>query len=412
MICIRLVASIALICSYSLPANSQVAQTRSYRLAYIEHGDVWVKSAFGRPQRLTSDGANHRPLFSRDGAQLAFLHDQNVCLASMGDKKVNCVSIGQDLLGMKWLVGEVELLVWSRSTVFLLREEDHWTQEVVFSAGPKQIVLDVIGTIDSKSILVSVAVNLGTDLPSSGLLLRSALSLRTPPELRLQLPYTGIFFANLSIINDTLYFWEDPDFSRSRASDGLELFGMTVEGTSDPVSTGVKTLIDSSDMSEASQTGELVVSSVASDCGRETWGLRPLVVFGGVAPGEAKTIESGDATLAPRWSPNADYIAFVRAAVGSKNVHQRRIWSIQPGTGALRRLTPESAYRDEHPIWLTKDSLLFGRVDRHNNLSLWRLGIHNRLPTEIVELPPALLPEADQYGSIDWADVCDVFPIL
>lgn len=123
------------------------------------------------------------------------------------------------------------------------------------------------------------------------------------------------------------------------------------------------------------------------------------------------------ASIAPAWSPSGARIAFVampdapQLTLGEtalSSLMERHIWMADQGSGATNRLTDDETYRDERPEWSQQGShILFARLTREGQASLWLLPVIGGAPAMVVdELTPAPDP-IGTYGYVDWAQHYD-----
>jgi Tol biopolymer transport system component len=90
-------------------------------------------------------------------------------------------------------------------------------------------------------------------------------------------------------------------------------------------------------------------------------------------------------------------------------LQQRKIWLLDP-TGAIppRRLTSDTRYRDEEPMWSADGGhMLFGRMDYDGNRSLWLMKANGEDAIRICELPTEEESWFGYYGYVDWRKCFD-----
>jgi TolB protein len=108
-----------------------------------------------------------------------------------------------------------------------------------------------------------------------------------------------------------------------------------------------------------------------------------------------KQIISGDLSVedsVPAWSPDGNWIAFGRRAIGTGA--PRQLWIIHPDGGEARALTDDPAINHGPPIWSADGRLLiFQQIpadDFDSMPSIWRLDIETGEKEELV--PAGMLP--------------------
>jgi dipeptidyl aminopeptidase/acylaminoacyl peptidase len=199
-------------------------------------------------------------------------------------------------------------------------------------------------------------------------------------------------------------FWPNQENSASIQADGLGLMSMPVNGGR--VREISKTLTYPEWItSSARQTDALITTGE----GREVW-TRKRLALADPATGDTRYL-TGVKTAAgsASWSPDGGLNAFVigpdAGSVGGgdearKALHQRRIWIMAPDGSGVRQLTPDSDYRDDHPLWAPDGkTIVFLRHDIRDQMSLWSIGVDGGKPRKISDTNPSNW--FGYYGHID-----------
>ncbi len=192
----------------------------------------------------------------------------------------------------------------------------------------------------------------------------------------------------------------------------------------EPHSLGVTTLLQD-DFLRLSPAGDRLVA--ADGEGRESWGNKRIAVVDRTSGAVRHLTGEDTAAICPFWSPDGTRIAFVSLPEGLEQTDesgpervflgQRRIWVADAdGSGPPVRLTGDSRYRDEEPIWLADGRhILFARIERggaSGRKSLWLMDEHGGGAAEIAG--PLQVNDTFEgeywfgyYGTIDWRAVMD-----
>jgi Tol biopolymer transport system component len=218
-----------------------------------------------------------------------------------------------------------------------------------------------------------------------------------------------------------ILFWQDPDFSASAMADGLELFGVPADG-GPPRSMGVSTLVHNDMLSQSPDGTRLAIGAGG---GRYEWEQKRIAVIDLNTSTVSHLTDNHTAAVCPSWCPRRDRIAFAAApspstaaAVGGgeparRLLEKRRIWiaGVSPASTPLQ-LTADPLYRDEEPMWSADGRhILFARIDRGNNRTLWLMDVESPAPIRVA----GPLCTADEtwfgyYGYIDWRAKMDWLP--
>lgn len=157
---------------------------------------------------------------------------------------------------------------------------------------------------------------------------------------------------------------------------------------------------------------------------RETW-INKHVTLVDLESGESTRLTGDDvAAISPTWSPDNQGIAYVAGpnveADAQNAVATRRIWVMDRDGANQRQITNDPNYRDERPIWLNSDQILFARLDHQAQGSLW---IMQRDGSDLTQVIADLQPFQDvagfedpqiwsgAYGYIDWDRFFAITPV-
>ena len=434
------------------------------RIAYVQGGDIWVKSLpAGQPARLTSDGRNSEPRWSPSGRWLAFRKDRTVILQEDCDmpkpQREFCrESVWQEQL---WLVetsqgtGEaalktlrqlnegltVKAFAWSPVCDRLAYVDAFGSLRVVDGDSGRTSALlskprsDVVGAIawspDGASIAFEYARSrAGAEGPEHGLwrispdggepspLYIGATAGQSEPRL-----------AAWSPTGRGLLFWQD-DGQPAISADGAPLFGIAVGGDAAPAGEPARvdtapTLLHAGFLAPAPAgslpgAGEWV--AVVAGAGAATWQDKQIVLTralpqAGNSPELSLITPDDEAATSPAWSPDGAWLAYSampeRAGLEldeavPPELMQRRIWVRAAGASTRRKLTDSPGYRDEFPLWSRDGStLLFARLDAAGRASLWIVPAAGGPPQQMVgEITPAPDP-LGAFGHISWPQFFD-----
>jgi hypothetical protein len=72
-------------------------------------------------------------------------------------------------------------------------------------------------------------------------------------------------------------------------------------------------------------------------------------------------------------------------------------------------LTSDQQYRDERPIWLFDEMILFTRIDVSNKVSLWTITKDGLNLSQMLELDRLPDEGFGYFGYVDWGDQFDVW---
>jgi Tol biopolymer transport system component len=380
-------------------------------IAFIQRDGLWIRDLpNGKPERLAGATALASPRFSPSGQWIAYFEgDVLHVIPRHGGKGIRVGGAGR---GAQWLPNRDELLVDSPAGLNVFSPSNGWSEAsrriayarlpVVFSPQGDQIVYG-----------------------RTGRLCRLALNqTESEPKVLVSKDASGQLPCVWSGNGRQILFWEDPDFSASAMAEGLELFRVPADGGS-PRSMGISTLVHN-DMLSLSPDGTRLAITVGS--GRYEWEQKRIAVIDLNTSAISHLTDNRTAAVCPSWCPRGDRIAFAAAAapgtgaaVGGgeparRLLEKRRIYmSGVSGTSTPRQLTNDGLYRDEEPMWSADGShILFARIDRGNNQTLWLMEAESPSPIQVAGplYAGTGLAGLDEtwfgyYGYIDWRTMVD-----
>jgi Tol biopolymer transport system component len=390
------------------------ANGQTLSIAYIANDDLWLRGGTdASARRLTHSGACKSPRFSADGSLIAFQDSDIVSVFSVPKADIVKVKIPQGEWRFIWSPTDNTLAVWNQSGLYLFSQRDSWAGEQIVKGGPRSMVLDAVSNNDGQKLLVAMR-NAGSNSgPDLGTIYTIDLQNRRQVSTLLTEPGSGFDLFGWSRDSSTILFWKAPSFSSSMEADGLDLYAMSLPSREVRRLGNARTLVHRDVLHWSPDGGSLLLTLVGSGdgsgLGRETWADRPLAEMN-VLSGVMRIVSSPHtSTLFPAWSPSGDDIAFVQAPEGRGSMRERKVWIMRRYGTEKRRLTSDNVYREEHPIWLSNETILFSRIDASYRASLWSVTKDGLSLAQVAELPA--LPEKawGYYGYVDWAEYFDAW---
>jgi dipeptidyl aminopeptidase/acylaminoacyl peptidase len=388
-------------------------------IAFIQRDGLWIRGLpNGKPERLAGATALASPRFSPSGMWIAYLRsDVPHVISRHGGNEIRVGGAGR---GAQWLPNRDELLVGSPAGLDVLTPVNKWSEPSRRIAHAR---LPVVFSPQGTAIAYGDTVNSGSG--RTGRLCCLAWDkLESEPKVLVSKDSSGQFPCMWSGDGKQILFWEDPDFSASAIADGLELFRVSADGGS-AKSMGVSTLVHN-DMLSLSPDGTRVAITAGS--GREEWERKRIAVIDLNTAALSRLTDDRTVAVCPSWCPRGDRIAFAAApepdagaGVGGgeparRLLEKRRIYmSGTSATSVPRQLTSDALYRDEEPMWSADGRhILFGRIDRGNNQTLWLMEAENPSPIQVAGplhtstwLPGLHEAWFGFYGYIDWRTMMD-----
>ena len=407
------------------PATPGETATNLGKVAYVEDGDIWVRTLpDGDARRLTTGGHNTAPRWSPSGEWLTFYRGDQAWLMQADGTNAHCIpsastrdcawSPVDDRLA--YVAGEATLRIIEPDELADTgpHGEGHVLLQAAIDEEPLTRIKNLAWSADGRRLAYVLQsgqpgglpdrVSLGTiDLESGP---REIYAAPSPPQ-------DGLITTGWAPDGQAVLFWRELLFSASGAADGLPLELLPLGG-GEPVPIADCALLHP-DFWSTCPTGKTVALTVGS--GRETWTNKR------VALADLKTADldylTNDSVSAfsPAFSPDGQQIAYVAAPdighawggdAAKTGAAQRRIWVMNADGSGQRPLTGDPAYRDERPQWSADGShILFARMNESGHASLWLIDVTGGTLTRVVDrLAPA--PEwFGTYGHIDWDQFFD-----
>lgn len=392
-------------------------------IAFTQRDGLWIRRLpDGTPQKLASGAGIDSPRFSPSGDWVTFLQNDTVHVVSLDGKQ----SRSLDGSLCQWWPGRDVLLVSGPAGLKVLIAATGWTQQ---GGDIQGVSLPVLISPDDKDLVYSdelqVGVGPGGEAMRAGRLSRRSLAADSQPKVLVSNYLSGQLLCTWSRKGGYIFYWDDPDFSGSAISDGLELFRVSAAGGFSQ-SMGVETPV----------YADMVVWSPAYDklaivagSGRNQWEEKRIAILDPETAAISYLTDEKTAAAAPSWSPQGGTVAFSAApgaAAGAligggeparRLLAKRRIWIADAsGMSQSKPLTSNGRYRDEKPMWSADGKqILFCRIGRDNSKTLWLMGAGGENPVQVAELyaDPGPLGVDDTwfgyYGYIDWGRMVDWF---
>ena len=381
-------------------------------IAFIQPDGLWIRSLpDGKPERLVGATTLASPRFSPSGKWIAYLRSDVLHVVSNdGARRMRLGSVSRSTVapGAQWFLNRDELLVGSPAGLQVFTPANGWSKA---SRSIERATLPVVFSPQGNEIVYGDTVN--SSRGRIGRLCRLALDQPQGEPKVLVSKDSGQFPCVWAGNGKQILFWEDPDFSASAMADGLELFGVPADG-GPPRSMGVSTLVHNDMLSQSPDGTRLAIGAGG---GRYEWEQKRIAVIDLNTSTVSHLTDNHTAAVCPSWCPRRDRIAFAAApspataaAVGGgeparRLLEKRRIWivGVSPTSTPLQ-LTADPLYRDEEPMWSADGRhILFARIDRGNNRTLWLMDAESPAPIRVA----GPLYTADEtwfgyYGYIDW----------
>jgi len=391
------------------------------RIAYIERDGLWVRQLpDGVPQRLVNAGKMKSPKFSPSGDWIACYRDDVlhvVRIDGSGWQRLVETEQGSQAPGFQWCASGDRLLVGVESGLELFTAAEGWRRSARKLAGAE---LPVVFSPDGTEMVYGDAVTVGRgpggEDMRNGRLCRISLEKGSRPVVLSSDYLAGKVPCLWTRRGDFVLYWEDPDFSGSAMSDGLELFRIPAGGGT-AQSLHVSTLVHQNMFSLGRKL------AISTGGGRFEWQEKRIAVIDPEGSDLSYLTDGSMAAVCPAWSPDGAAVAY-SAAPGPTDpigvsggdearelLSKRRIFV--NGT----RLTNDSRYRDEEPMWSADGSrLLFCRIAEDDSKTLWLMKADGSEAARVagpLYLDPGPLGVDDSwfgyYGYIEWHDMFDWF---
>ncbi len=381
-------------------------------LAYVQGGDVWIlRLPGGEPLRLTTDGHNSEPRWSPSGAWLAYRNGESrVWLYHLDDGESWPIHDGRAVESFGWSSLDDRVAYSSGSELFV-EDADGSARTIVLPQGlpgPGRGAQGRVGGFAWGPTGEWIAYEWREDLAEGSPSYRGIWVVSPDGGVRGDAFQGDGTIAGWSADGQHILFWEGMFGSSSLAADGLRLLAVPPEG-GEPI-TIARVMLPHSDFVAVDPSSPARLA-VISGGGRDVWTEKELALAT-LPAGEWRALSlPGQAASSPSWSADGERIAYSAMPVHEpgagepvrRALMQRRIWIVDVGTGALRQLTDDDAYRDERPLWSgDRTTILFARLDGDDRASLWLTPAEGGEAEQIVD---ELTPTPDwfgYYGHIEW----------
>jgi Tol biopolymer transport system component len=399
------------------------------KVAYLKEGDLWVKVLpTGEPQRLTTDGQNHSPLWSPSGQWLTFRKEQQVWIIQADGSAPRLLDNG----------AVVGAFVWAPTTDRLAYATSRGELRITSPDSPDPITLlpqsepkqnpGQVGRIVWSPDEEWIAYGWQQRQADGSLTYQGLWQISVDGRKRVELhnsgaPERGVaLLAGWSPTGERVLFWQGDILSASLLADGAPLYtikaGQDLADDNPPTRLGTERMLLYADFlapaPPQSVWGADDVVALAAGEGREAWTNKRLEIA--ERPLTPETVVA----TSPAWSPDGQYIAYVampdRGHLLEEGVPairqalmERHIWiNNVSGNTQPRQLTNDAGYRDEWPLWSADGShILFTRLDSQDRASLWLIPAEGGEPQQVVEELPPPSDWFDYYGHLDWSQRFD-----
>jgi DNA-binding CsgD family transcriptional regulator/dipeptidyl aminopeptidase/acylaminoacyl peptidase len=385
------------------------------KVAWVAGGRIWAKTINGSAVLVTPAATDDaEPKWSLSGKWLAFRRGNAVWVIGESTPPTALVDVGVG--GFEWSpVGDVlalttaagRLLVWdpasgasrelARKTFFGSFAWSPDARQIAFAEMP------VPGPTDGGQ-------------PSPGRLVVVDVGSGQATELARKEPGQGWFIiAGWAGDGTAVLFWDNAAASASIAAGGLPLKSIDV------ASRRVSALADAHiyrDFVGSAGARVAVIGEDGDASFRETWVGQALMLGGA---GSVTAVTPRDESVSSvAWSPDGTKLAYdsmpaLLGVTGSEparvGMMARRIWVMDASTKAKKRLTDDSAYRDEYPRWSADgQSIVFLRIDNDSQASIWTVPANGGTPTMIASGVALSDGWFGYYGHVEWPAVFDYWP--
>lgn len=391
----------------SLPTAASTSQ-----VAFVAGDALWIVSLpDGVPVRRHARGVAGRPRWSPSGRWLsACVDDQLHVLAVDGATARALGPCGGQWIGPDDTLGYTSshgtprhLSLPDGSETVLSEPGDAWSRDgqTLLSVRQQQL-----GTVDSANAPQRVVSLWRTDAAGDHAV--ELFSPGTPSAYGLRVA---------GWVDDQVLLWPVASFSASLLADGAPLQVLPEAGGQPR--TLVPSMLARDDFLAPGPGGRLA-AVVGGD--RQSWTNKRIALID-LASGRLQPLTAPDvAAVTPAWAPDGTRLVYVAAPdagqlgggeAARSALAQRRIWTVQAdGTGA-RPLTGDTAYRDELPRWTADGQwIVFVRLDRHDQLSLWRIRPDGGELVRIAQNLGSTDTTGDRwfgyYGTVNWSQFFDV----
>lgn len=409
-------------------ASSRKASSSSKTLgtiAFVDNGGLSVRALpDGEPRNLVS-GALTSPRFSPSGKWILYTQSDTIFVVSADGKRNR--RIGN--VAARWSPADDDL--WTKDEnaegLRLFRARNDWASPI---AEIPAAALGIFSPDGAEMIYTTGDPDSNSDSPSTRLC-RVVLADRAQPKI---LETTTEDWTPFAWTRDgkSIVFWRQEEFSASEASEGDELFLMPASG-GPWRSLGVTTLLHSDFLALSPIHNEIAVTAGEE---RNEWHNKRIAIIDLDNSAIRYLTDQATVGLSPSWSPDGNLVAYSAepAPAASEEsdlecgcdeasqkrlnelLSQRHIW-ISDRTGAQppRRLTSDSGYHEEEPLWSADGRhILFTRSDgpyleihglSSDRKTLWLASLDGGDPIQVTEtlyMDPDHLGVHNRWSIFDW----------
>lgn len=408
------------------------------KVAIIQDGDIWVKSLpDGEPQRLTSDGNNSNPRWSASGQWLAYHHGESQQIKVLNEEgQPFSVPAASGPFAWSPALDQLAFLNDSNGIEILNLDGSQITLQLQPASRASELI-DSYGSVGrfawsptGRWLAYEWSERSSNKPLSYQGLWKIALDGSEPIELyQSGVPKKGeAILAGWNASGSHLFFWQGWLLSASLLADGVPLYALPATGGMPrqlsyegvPTNEGLPEdrVLVRDDFVAAAPAGSSEPELVAITVGnrRESWQNKRIGMVsassGTIMPLTAET----QAAISPVWSPDTKQIAYVTmpntfdVAGGDQAqlaMMQRHI-ALVNRSGEISQLTNDPAYRDERPLWSSDGShLLFVRMNKQNELSLWLISATGGEPEQVVNQLSLTSELFGRYGHMESEQLFD-----
>jgi Tol biopolymer transport system component/DNA-binding CsgD family transcriptional regulator len=384
------------------------------KVAWVSHGDIWVKAMSGADVQVTFDESSSAPQWSSSGKWLAFQRGNGVWVAGESSASVEVADVGR--AGFEWSpVGDQLALDTADGRLLVWDPASGATRELA----RKGVFGSFAWSPDGRRIaFANLPVPGPTEggRPSPGTLAMVDVASLAQTELAAKEPGAG-WFVTVDWSGDgrSVLFWDNAAASASIAAGGLPLKSIDI-------AFGRVTLLADmhvyDDFVAVSGAEVAVIAGNGAASFRETWAGQGLLLGGATALSSVTPRDESVSSVA--WSPDGTKLAYdsmpaLLGVTGSEparvGMMGRRIWVMDPVTGEVRQITGDPTYRDEYPQWSDDGkTIVFLRIENESEASIWMVSANGGTPVIVASGVTLADGWFGYYGHIDWPAVFDYWP--